>query len=250
MSELFIGRGRKLLDYGLLRGVDCMGSDLSISRAARVSYAAPPRPEDHKLIHSLWRDQHTSPFEHVVFTFEVGAPIFVFRQWHRHRTWSYSELSARYRPLSERFYVPEPEMIGYQHPTNKQARLLGAEMSHDQLTTRMAEATQVRQQNEKAFALYRQLLANGWPRELARSHLPVSTYSDMFATVNLHNLFRFITLRKHEHAQYEIRVYAEAMLELIQPVVPIAVDAFVKAADTNGRIAEMLLKEAADDGAI
>lgn len=209
-----------LLDHGFVRLVDYMGSDLSISRAARVSYDAPAREEDDKLIGYLMKHRHTTPFEAVQFTFEVKAPIFVYRQWHRHRTQSYNELSARYRELPEEFYVPELDQITTQHSDNKQMR------TNDQHPDAGFIADTIESQNKAAFMAYRTMLNLGAPRELARSVLPVGTYSHMFTSLNLHNLFHFLRLRLHEHAQYEIRVYAEAMLKLIRPVVPIAVKHF------------------------
>jgi thymidylate synthase (FAD) len=118
-----------VLDHGFVRLVDSMGDDVSIVRAARVSYDAAWRAgedqgSDTRLINYLWKNHHTSPFEAVTFTFEVKAPIFVFRQWHRHRTWSFNELSARYRELPEEFYVPDPALIGEQAKDNKQARVI------------------------------------------------------------------------------------------------------------------------------
>lgn len=216
-----------VLDHGFVRLVDSMGSDLSVVRAARVSYDAAWRAGDDqggdkRLIGYLWRNAHTSPFEAVTFTFEVKAPIFVFRQWHRHRTWSYNELSARYRELPEEFYVPDPALIGEQSQSNKQMRVITDEVPR----SRREEVAMVRSHCEDAFALYRHLMENGWPRELARSVLPVNTYSHMFASVDLLNLLKFLTLRCHEHAQHEIRVYAEAMLELIRPVAPVCVEAW------------------------
>jgi thymidylate synthase (FAD) len=212
-----------VLDHGFVRLVDSMGSDLSIVRAARTSYDAAWRAgenegTDHRLIGYLWRNHHTTPFEAVTLTFEVRAPIFVFRQWHRHRTWSFNELSARYRELPEEFYVPAPEVIGVQSLTNRQGRASG--------DPDLTSAGIIRLACEAAFALYRDLLIRGVPRELARLVLPVATYSHMFATVNLLNLFRFLTLRCDSHAQYEIRVYADAMRELVRGVVPVAVAAW------------------------
>jgi thymidylate synthase (FAD) len=210
----------QVLDHGFVRLVEYMGNDLSIVRAARVSYDAAWRAgedagSDQKLIHYLWRNQHTTPFEAVEFQFEVKAPIFVLRQWHRHRTWTYNELSARYRELPEEYYVPEPEVIGAQSKDNKQMRVMD-ETSRDEVSASIDSACKV------SFQAYRQLLEKGVPRELARSVLPVATYSHMFAKVNLKNLFHFLSLRSHEHAQYEIRVYAQAMHQLIKPVVPVA----------------------------
>src|SRR5262249_44568883 len=185
-----------VLDHGFVRLVESMGSDLSIVRAARVSYAAEWRAgedegSDHRLIHYLWQNKHTSPFESVEFQFEVKAPIFVLRQWHRHRTWSFNELSARYRELPEEFYVPEPEHIGMQSKDNKQGRTLAGIALAD---VRADEVEVLRRTCQNAFVQYRGLLASGWPRELARSILPVATYSHMFAKVDLRNLFHFLTL--------------------------------------------------------
>lgn len=215
----------KVLDHGHVRLVDHMGSDLSIVRNARVSYDAEWRTgedegKDAKLLSYLVKNRHTSPFEAVSFTFDVKAPIFVFRQWHRHRTWSFNEVSARYAPLPEEVYVPEAAQLTTQATGNKQMRT----------TEQHPRAEDWRQMMDAhgsvSFTLYRAMLDDGVPRELARAVLPVATYSHMFATVDLHNLMHFLKLRLHEHAQYEIRVYAEAMLQLIEPLVPITVAAF------------------------
>jgi thymidylate synthase (FAD) len=217
----------KVLDHGLVRLVEHMGSDLSIVRNARVSYDAEWRAgedegKDEKLLNYLIKNKHTSPFESCVFTFEVKAPIFVLRQWHRHRTWSFNEISARYAELPEEFYVPELGQITTQSADNKQMRtsIVNTNAAWVQGALRM--------QNREAFVTYRDMLSNGCPRELARTVLPVGTYSHMFATVDLHNLMHFLKLRLHEHSQYEIRVYAEAMLKLIEPIVPYSVAAFKK----------------------
>lgn len=221
----FIDKKIDVLDHGLVRLVDVMGSDLSVVRAARVSYDAAERAgedkgSDARLINYLWKNKHTSPFEAVQFTFEVKAPIFVLRQWHRHRTQSYNEISARYRELPETFYVPALDQITTQSEDNKQMR------TQTQHPMASGLAATIRNQNAEAFETYRRLLKAGCPRELARSVLPMGTYSHMFTSVNLLNLFRFLTLRNHDHAQYEIRVYAEAMLELIEPAAPACVKAW------------------------
>jgi len=218
---------RKVLDHGFVRLVESMGSDLSIVRNARVSYDAEWRTgeddgKDAKLLNYLLKNKHTSPFESCVFTFDVKAPIFVFRQWHRHRTWSFNEISARYSELPEEFYVPETEQITTQSSSNKQMRTDELNPHAESMKRRIIDAS------SNSFAVYKKLIEEGCPRELARSVLPVGTYSHMFATCDLHNLFHFLKLRLHPHAQYEIRVYAEAMLELIEPIVPISVDAFRK----------------------
>lgn len=218
-----------VLDHGFVRLIASMGSDLSVVRAARVSYdaawrAGDNRESDVKLINYLWRHHHTTPFEAVTFTFEVKAPIFVFRQWHRHRTWSVNELSARYRELPEEFYLPKPEQVGVQAAKNKQGRDVFADAEIVSLRAKQIDV--LRHTCENAFAQYRELLSQGWPRELARMVLPLNTYSHMFATVNLLNFMKFLSLRCDAHAQFEIRVYANALRELARTIVPVCIDAW------------------------
>lgn len=213
-----------VLDHGYVRLVDRMGSDISIARAARVSYDAAWRAgkdegSDAKLIHYLWKNHHTTPFEAVTFTFEVYAPIFVLRQWHRHRTWSYNELSARYRALPEMYYMPAVDMVGQQATKNRQGR-------EESDVERANDLLRVDAHCKRAFYEYGRLLEAGWPRELARMILPLNTYSHMFATVNLLNLMKFFTLRCSAHAQYEIRMYANAMRDLVEPIAPVAIEAW------------------------
>ncbi len=220
---------------GHVRLVDSMGNDLSVVRAARVSYDADWRAgedegKDAKLINYLLKNKHTTPFEMVQFKFEIKAPIFVFRQWHRHRTWSFNEMSGRYVELDEGFYVPEVGMYGVQNVANKQQRDItdtkrmpfDTEQTERDIKWRQEQVAQ----NRMALGLYRAHVHEGMPRELARSILPVATYSRMQASVDLHNLFHFLKLRCHSHAQYEIKVYADAILELIEPMVPVSVAAF------------------------
>lgn len=212
----------KVLDHGHLRLVEYVGSDLSIVRNARVSYNAAPRNDgsDEKLIRYLWKNRHTSPFEAVFFTFDIKCPIFVARQWHRHRTWKYNEISARYAELPAEFYVPELDSITLQSKSNKQMRT-------DEVHPEAAAIRDVIETScEHAFGQYKWMIEKGCPRELARGVLPMNTYTHFFGSVDLHNLFHFLDLRLHEHAQYEIRVYAEAILTLIEPIVPSAVQAF------------------------
>jgi thymidylate synthase (FAD) len=166
------------------------------------------------------KNRHTSPFESVAFTFEVKAPIFVFRQWHRHRTWAYNEISARYTELDEGYYIPELDQLTTQSTSNKQMRTNEQHPMADKFREYMEH------HNSQTLIAYKEMIEAGCPRELARSILPVASYSRMFASVNLHNLFHFLRLRLHEHSQYEIRVYAEAMLQLIEPIVPVAVKEF------------------------
>lgn len=216
---------------GYVRLVDHMGSDLSIVRAARVSYDADWRAgedesKDAKLIDYLMRNKHTSPFEMVQFTFEVKAPIFVYRQWHRHRTWSFNEVSARYSELDEGFYVPPMGSYGVQSTKDKQQRYIEDKIPEDVAVREFRWNRAQKQAVESAIHTYKQLMEQGVPRELARIVLPVACYSRMHASIDLHNLFHFLRLRLSSHAQYEIRVYAEAMLSLIEPIVPVSVAAF------------------------
>ncbi len=231
----------EVLDHGLARLVDHMGSDLSIVRAARVSYDAAWRAgededKDKKLMRRLWSGKsssatslpelpkHSTPFESVTLTFEITAPIFVFRQWHRHRTQSYNELSARYRELPEMFYLPQTAQIGIQSTSSKQGREEGA-----YAVTREQELELVDSHCKGSFRLYHALLLSGWPKELARIVLPFGTYSHMFTTMNLLNFFKFASLRCDPHAQYEIRVYAEAMVRMVEVIAPIATSLFREA---------------------
>ena len=213
----------EVLDHGFVRLVDSMGGDLSVVRAARVSYneewkAGEDEGSDTRLIKYLKKNKHHTPFEAVTFTFEVKAPIFVFRQWHRHRTWAYNELSARYRELPEEVYMPD---FRKQSVKNKQG-------SDGMIDDDMAKVLKggFQQSYAEAFKVYRTALEAGVAREIARSVLPVATYSHMFGTVSLLNLMRFLSLRDDAHAQYEIRVYAEAMRDLAKIVAPVSIAAW------------------------
>lgn len=214
----------RVLDHGSVRLVDYMGSDLAVVRSARVSYDAAWRAgkdenSDARLIRYLLKNRHTSPFESVEFQFEVKLPIFVVRQWHRHRTWSYNEVSARYREIPLEFYFPDPATIGTQATHNKQVRSMEREWTPEDkvLYVDFQLACQA------AGEMYQRLLNQQWPRELARMVLPLNTYTWMFAKVNLHNLLRFIELRLHSHAQLEIQQYAAALLYLAAEVAPVTI---------------------------
>ena len=215
----------KVLNHGLVRLIDSMGNDLSIVRNARVSYDAEWRSgedegSDKRLINYLYKNKHNTPFEAVTTTFEVKAPIFVFRQWHRHRTQSYNELSARYKELPETFFIPEIAQITTQSTNNKQMRTTTENPSAHFIQQTLKDSCR------QSFKAYHTMLETGCPREIARSVLPMGTYSHMFATANLHNWFNFLRERLHPHAQYEIRVYAEVILSMLEKVAPIAVKAF------------------------
>lgn len=209
-----------LLDHGYVELVESWGSDRSIVEAARMStgkgflgWGTPEAPGDEKLLGTLYRNQHSTPFEMGGAVFEVQAPISVFRQWHRHRTQSYNEASARYAPLPDVSYVPTVErlMMGAgQVVKNTQA---GAVKGSDVLTEAAAERfrSDLRGVYARAEEIYQRALAAGIPKELAREHLPVGRYSKMRASANLRNWFGFLTLRLDEHAQWEIRQFAGAV---------------------------------------
>lgn len=211
-----------VLDKGYVRLVESMGNDLSIVRSARVSYDAdwrdPDKSSDRKLLRYLIKHEHTSPFEAVEFTFEVKAPIFILRQWLRHRTWSYNEVSARYVALEQpECYVPAGNVIGVQSLSNKQGRTLNGVDRHGAVVAYTKSV-------HDSVATYKQLLDDGVPREIARCVLPVATYSRMFAKVDLHNLLKFIRLREAPGAQYEIQQYAKALKDIARTVVPITME--------------------------
>jgi thymidylate synthase (FAD) len=228
----------KVLDHGFVRLVSYMQpvtqkddwtGDLEVVRNARVSYDADWRTgdsdnADEKLINYLYKNHHTSPFEAMVFTFSVKCPIYVARQWMRHRTQSYNEISARYAELPNEIYVPNADSIGVQSATNKQMRV----MEDNPDIPGEAVARTIKEFNDKAYTLYKELVSLGVPREIARGLLPTAVYTRFFCTVNLHNLLKFIKLRDHPHAQPEIQVYAKAMLELVEPIVPLTVKAYQK----------------------
>ena len=214
----------QVLDKGFVRLVDYMGTDERIVQAARVSYGAGTKTyrEDRGLIRYLLRNEHTSPFEQVVFTFHIKMPIFVARQWLRHRTARLNEISGRYSVMKPEFYVPAVEHIAEQSSDNKQGR--SAEpLSAD-------EARGIRSQLERGhtddYQTYEALLDQGLARELARINLPLSLYTEMYWQIDLHNLLHFLKLRLDSHAQLEIREYAQVLRDIAAKVCPIAVEAF------------------------
>ena len=221
-----------LLNGGYVRLVDYMGNDFSVVRAARVSHARDHNADhdiekDAKLIKYLWNHKHTTPFESCAVTFEVKAPIFVFRQWHRHRTQSYNEISARYTELPDEFYIPDVNMIGAQSKSTKQARDIHPIVGdHDEYDRRLRLISAYTAQCESSTQMYKSLLAAEWPRELARMVLPVSVYSRMYSTGNLLNWLKFTLLRSDEHAQYEIRVYSDAILATLRELFPMVMEAY------------------------
>lgn len=211
------------LDKGFIRLVDSMGGDDAIVQAARVSYGKGTRKvsQDRGLIRYLMRHRHTTPFEMVEFKFHAKMPIFVARQWVRHRTANINEYSLRYSEARDEFYIPEPEHILFQSKLNRQGR--AGEVPHD-LKKKVIDY--FKETSEKSYAIYSELNEVGIARELARAVLPVNLYTEWYWKNDLHNIIHFLSLRLDEHSQYEIRVYAEAMASIIKGIAPVAYEAF------------------------
>lgn len=214
----------KVLDYGKVELVEVMGNDRAIVDAARVSISGQdvkPTLEDRNLIRYLLRHQHTTPFEMVEFKFNCKMPIFVARQWIRHRTASVNEMSARYSVMPNEFYVPDLNRMQEQSKNNKQG-------SGDllPLETRQEMQEAIAAFSEVSYATYEKLLEKGCAREIARMVLPTNIYTQWFWKMDLHNLMHFLKLRLHPHAQYEIRVFAEAIAAMVKEQCPIAWEAF------------------------
>jgi thymidylate synthase (FAD) len=224
-AEQILDQPLPVLDKGFVRLVDYMGSDARIVQAARVSYGEGTKTfrEDKGLIDYLLRNQHTSPFEQVHLTFHCKMPIFVARQWVRHRTAKLNEISGRYSVMKDEFYVPESGAVAFQSTDNKQGRSAPDDVP-DELKTKVR--TVLEQGQKQAYSEYEGLLEDGVARELARINLPLSLYTEWYWTMDLHNLFHFLALRLDPHAQLEIRVYAEAVLKLVRAVAPVAVESF------------------------
>lgn len=226
----------EVLDHGFVRVVDYMGDDAAVVQAARVSYGKGTKKvtEDAGLIRYLMRHRHSTPFEMCEIKLHVKLPIFVARQWIRHRTANVNEYSARYSLLDREFYIPAPEHLGAQAVTNRQGR--GELLTGDEAASVLAL---LRRDAENAYADYETLLnvredgsvidedRQGLARELARMNLTLNYYTQWYWKVDLHNLLHFLSLRAEAHAQYEIRVYAEAMLDVVKRWVPAVYDAFV-----------------------
>jgi len=222
-AEALLDQEIKVLDKGFVRLVDYMGGDQRIVQAARVSYGSGTKTyrQDRGLIHYLIKNWHTSPFEQVQLTFHTKMPIFVARQWVRHRTARLNEISGRYSVMKDEFYVPEPGHVCYQSESNKQGRSEAMPIAD---ANRVIAAMEKEQR--EVYGNYESMLGDNVARELARSNLPLSLYTEWYWQIDLHNLFHFLRLRMDPHAQYEIRVYAEAMAECAKAVAPIAYEAF------------------------
>ena len=224
-AEEILDKEYPVLDKGFVRLVDYFGGDQRIVQSARVSYGEGTKSvsQDGALIDYLLRHQHTSPFEQVVMTFHVKMPIFVARQWVRHRTGRMNEVSGRYSIMKDEFYVPAEDKVSPQSTDNKQGRAAEAfdKETADKIITKLEEG------QKAAYESYNELIDSGLAREIARINLPLSLYTEFYWEMDLHNLFHFLKLRLDSHAQYEIRVYAEVILEICKKVAPMATESFL-----------------------
>lgn len=240
-AEALLDKAIPVLDKGFVRLVDYMGGDDRIVQAARVSYGEGTKSyrEDAGLIDYLLRHEHTSPFEQVILTFHVKLPIFVARQWIRHRTARVNEVSGRYSVMKDEFYVPAHADLAAQSEDNKQGR---AAEPMDGAEADAVLGALVRGQRE-AFDAYSGLLDTGLAREIARINLPLSLYTEWYWQIDLHNLFRFLALRLDSHAQKEIRLYAEALLGAARAVAPAATASFERHLLTGVRFSGAEMEE-------
>ena len=225
--EAHLYKATPVLDHGFIRVVDYMGDDAAIVQAARVSYGAGTKhvQNDEGLIRYLMRHWHSTPFEMCEVKLHVKLPVFVARQWIRHRTANVNEYSARYSILDREFYIPEPSQLAAQSAVNNQGR---GEVLQGEEAARVLDM--LKSDANTAYDHYEAMLSQdgqqGLARELARMNLPANIYTQWYWKVDLHNLFHFLRLRADPHAQYEIRVYAEAICKVVADWVPIAYGAF------------------------
>jgi thymidylate synthase (FAD) len=231
MAEVIAENTIPVLDHGFVRLDDAMASDLSVVNGARVSFArhkAEMDESDEGLIRFLMRDRHGTPFEHNAFRFHVRAPLFVAREWFRHRVGSFNEFSMRYAKTSDEFYVPEPDDV------RSQVGKPGA-YSFEPVAPELAEQTREELQAvyDAAYETYTRLVEQGVARELARLVMPMGAYTEFYWTVNARSLMNFVSLRAAESAQREIRRYAEACERFLAEKMPVTHTAFVD----NGRVA-------------
>ncbi|MDE3017138.1 MAG: FAD-dependent thymidylate synthase [Pseudomonadota bacterium] len=225
-----------LLDHGFIRVIDYMGTDSAIVQAARVSYGRGTRKvnEDAGLINYLMRHRHTTPFEMCEIKFHIKLPIFIARQWIRHRTANVNEYSGRYSIMDKEFYIPAAEQLAAQSQSNRQGR---GDVLKGREAARVLEI--LRKDAAQAYAHYGEMLnedmdgnilqkgKTGLARELARMNLSLNFYTQWYWKIDLHNLLHFLSLRADAHAQYEIRIYAEAMLDILKRWLPVTHAAFM-----------------------
>ena len=225
--EKHLYTAHEVLDHGLVRVIDYMGDDAAICQAARVSYGRGTKAvsNDEGLIRYLMRHWHSTPFEMCEVKFHVKLPVFVARQWIRHRTANVNEYSARYSILDREFYIPAPEHLAAQSTVNNQGR---GELLEGEEAARVLDI--LREDAMRSYDHYEDMLSQdgqkGLARELARMNLPANVYTQWYWKVDLLNLFHFLRLRADAHAQYEIRAYAEVMCQIVRDWVPLAYGAF------------------------
>jgi thymidylate synthase (FAD) len=251
-AEEILDKEFPVLDKGFVRLVDYLGGDARVVQAARVSYGAGTKTyrEDAGLIDYLLRNRHTSPFEQVVLTFHVKLPIFVARQWIRHRTARLNEISGRYSVMKDDFYLPAAEDIALQSEDNRQGR--AGEPLEAALAAGVREGFAAGQR--EAYAAYTALIGQGIARELARINLPLSLYTEWYWQIDLHNLFHFLELRLDAHAQKEIRLYGEVLFDLARKVAPGCCESFERhrlggQSFSREELAELKRRLGAADGA-
>lgn len=225
------GYTNNVLDKGFVTYVDHLGSDLRIVESARISYKSPSKGEeqDEKLLRYLWRNKHTSPFEQCSITYNIKMPIFIMRQFVRHRTFRINEQSARYTKMTPDFYYPS--VWRQQDIKNIQGSTVGNDwctnpnlvVPHRDDMGHMGESDAdyyLKEHCEYSYELYNSMLTAGIAREMARMVLPVNLYTEIYVNCDLHNLLHFIQLRFHDHAQWEIQQYAKAMFDIVEKIYP------------------------------
>jgi thymidylate synthase (FAD) len=224
-ADELIGKYFSVLDYGFVSLVDYMGTDQCVERAARTSFGKGTRSvsDTRTLLRYLKRHLHTTPFEMVELKFHCAMPIFVARQWIRHRTANVNEYSGRYSLVPAIFYTPDQEHVKLQSTTNRQGRS-DAVLEESKYQKAVAEWSELR---EHASNLYDWLNGEQVARELARIDLPLSTYTQWYWKIDLHNLMHFLKLRVDSHAQYEIRAYGEVMAGIMMEVAPLSTEAWI-----------------------
>lgn len=243
-ADELIDKEIQVLDKGFVRLVDYMGGDARIVQSARVSYGAGTKTvrEDSALIDYLLRNDHTSPFEQVILTFHIKTPIFIARQWIRHRTARINEISGRYSVMKDDFYIPVEADVKPQSNNNKQGR------SEQELPAEVVQSVRQTLSSDQAllYKRYESYIETGVARELARINLPLSLYTEFYWQIDLHNLFHFLRLRLDSHAQKEIRDYAKVLASAAEAVAPLAYQAFerhiVKGRKISAEDVEQLLE--------
>jgi thymidylate synthase (FAD) len=244
-AEAILDKIFKVLDKGFVRLIDYLGGDSRIAQSARVSYGQGTKSvrEDRTLIDYLMSHQHTSPFEQVILTFHCKMPIFIARQWIRHRTARINEISGRYSIMENEFYVPNPDQIKFQSKDNRQGR------AEEEVPVKLRQKVLniLINDQKSAYENYGKLIEDGIARELARINLPLSLYTQWYWQIDLNNLFHFLKLRLDYHAQWEIRQYGKAMAEITKAVAPMAYNAFethvLNAISFSGKELEALAKQ-------